>query len=49
MVSSIYSNLRVPGSGFSVQRLQSIDTADKGNQNLAYPSYSTEWNGVTTR
>jgi len=26
-----------------------MDTADKVNQNLAYPSYSIEWNGITTR
>jgi len=28
MLSSTYSKLRVPGSGFRVQRLQPMDTAD---------------------
>ena len=33
---------KVPGSGFNVQRLQSMDTAAEIDQNPAYPSYLNE-------
>jgi len=37
-----YINWMVPGSGFKVQRLQSLATAPKINQNPGYPSYPIE-------
>ena len=45
----LYMNWAVSGSGFRVKRLQAIDTVHGINQNLAYPSYPIEWNGLIAR
>jgi hypothetical protein len=43
-IGHFISKLSVPGSGFTVQRLQPMDTAHYINQNLEYPSYPTRIN-----